>query len=317
MNRLRRVEAVKGALAEQWRHGPSGRLEIPKGKRTLVALDEPGLIRDSVGASAGVDVWVRLYEADGREVPIDPHRRIVNPPTVSRNGAGPAAAFWEAVWDSVEETPNPDGWNSGTVTTVFGDATDGRLEGQSATYATARQGTGTINVDTTGVTSATGQFFSSTYSCYEQFWAFDTSPVPVNDAVSAVVFALWMVTDVSTTDFTIEVREKAWVSPLTSADYVSGTTLGNFTQLASLATSGIGAAGYKNFTSVAAFLTATNLKTGTVKIFTSSSRHRLGNTPTTTEYVQFSTADTSGTTQDPKLTITHSTPPFQGWGVPV
>ncbi len=320
MDKQARSEKVVGAFRKVRSSSRVGRLERVRDGKRLVFTSEPDYIRNSAGDIIGADAWVELYDADGLEIPIDPHRRIVNPPTVPRTNldtglADPYEAFIEAVWDSVEETPYPQGWRTaGTVTTVYGDTSDGRLEGQGATYNVARNGTGTIQNDTTGVTSATGQFFSSSYSCYQQYWSFDTSAIADTDEVTSVVLELYQTgQNLAGGNFTVEAREYDWGASLTTADYRPGNTLSGLTLLASIATSGMGTLNtYYAFTSTAAFLTAANLKTGSVRLLTTSSKQRTGTAPTDREFVQFATANASGTTTDPKLTITHDTPSSGG-----
>jgi hypothetical protein len=309
-----RAGIVHDAAARAWHDHADQTLAVPLGDRRLVLQRQPELIRDAEDRIVGVDAWVRLYDTSGREVRIDPHRRIICPPTVHHeHGEDPWAAWLQVLKDSVAGTPARRNWRrdaqGGTVDTFFSATTDGRVEGNSATYANAREGTGTINVTTADTSRFIGQFFSATYSCYELFFSWDTSAITDSDVVTAVTLDLWLVTDSSTSGFTLEAREHDWGASLTSADYVAGSALGSKTLMASKSTSGIGATGaYKTFTSTAAFLAATNLKTGTVYIMVSSSEHRLGNAPSGTDGVTFSMADNAGTTQDPKLTVTHNVP---------
>ena len=105
-----------------------------RGSRRLV-FDGPRVpVLDKTGTLVGVSVTVRLFEG-ATEIPIDPHRVIINPPTVPRANLtyvddpsgevdkhgvrvqrrvvglpSPEAALIEAVWDSVEATPSPSGW---------------------------------------------------------------------------------------------------------------------------------------------------------------------------------------------------------------
>ena len=303
MDRRERAELVHAAVAGSWRRGASRE----RYGRRLVITRRPELIRNRAGEVVGVDAWVELYDERGNKVPIDSHRRIINPPTRDRAGAGPVEAFFEALWDSVIETPAAaSAPGRGTVTTIYGLTSDGRVEAQGGTdYSTARQGSGTLLVADDTATTATGQFFSSTYSVYQQFWAFDTAVIPDDDEVVGVEMSLWMVQDQSLVDFTIEAREFNWGPTLEGSDFRPGSTLGSYTLLATLNTADLGSPGYYAFKSTAAFRSVSGLKTGTVYLFTSSSRQRAGNTPTGREWVQFSHAETSGTTQDPKLTITH------------
>lgn len=199
-----------------------------------------------------------------------------------------------------------------TVTTVFSGTTDGYIDSSSSSsYTTARNGTGTLTADTASTTFNVGQAQTGakivTDTCYEGFLSFDTSAITDSDVVSAIVLDVWLVTDNSATDFTLEARERDWGASLTTGDYVAGGSLSGLTLMASIATSGIGSTGaYKTLTSQAAFLTATNLKTGTVYLILDSSREVGNNDPTGLEYVVLSSADNTGTTQDPKLTITHA-----------
>lgn len=331
--RQSRAELVRAATFEDWQARPGTRLEkAGRDGLKLVAAKAPEFIYDADGEVVGVDAWVQLFDERGRELPIDPHRRIINPPTVPRAGvrrvdagrvangrpvmerrvtADPLAAFWEAVWDSVEGTPNPKGWRTrGTVTTIFSGGNDGSIFSYtfSGNYSGARAGTGDgLDASTSGSELLVGQnSFSGVYECDEAFVSFDTSSIPDADPVSQVDLSFYLTTDDSATDFTIEARTRDWGASLAAADWVPGASLGSFTLLASLSTSGIGAAGaYKTLNSEAALLTAPNMKTGVVYVMLNSSRHRVGNTPTGDEGVRFASADVAGTTQDPKLTITH------------
>ncbi|MGR6923080.1 hypothetical protein ACU635_53250 [[Actinomadura] parvosata] len=331
MNPRERAEAIKDVCARDWRDKKTPVIEKARGQQRLEFYREPDFIYDKDGQIVGVDAWVRLYGPDGREVRVDPHRRIVNPPTVPRSGvqevdAGrrddrgqpikervltpdPLTAFYEAVWDSVEGVPNAKGWRTqGTVTTVFSSTADGSIESaDGSAYSTARAGTGTLFVDTNPNNIDVGQTHP-VYLVYEGFISFDTSSIPDAATVSAVALALWLTADQSNIDFTLEARTYDWGSSLTAGDWVPGANLGSLTLLASLATSGIGATGaYKTFASEVAFLAAPNIKTGIVHVMLSSSRTRLNTAPSSNiEKCTFSAADTTGTTQDPKLTITHA-----------
>lgn len=100
-----------------------------RGTQRLIFDKPPTPVKNKAGEVVGVEVWVRLFQG-ATEIPIDPHRVIVNPPTVPRsnltyiddpsgevdkNGLrvqkrvvglpNPEAALIEAIWDSVETTP--------------------------------------------------------------------------------------------------------------------------------------------------------------------------------------------------------------------
>lgn len=315
-----RARVVRDALAQNW----TGELRLRRDDLVLVVAKQPRLFTGAAAAATGVDAWVRLYRDFGNEVldelPVDPHRIFTNPPTRTVKGGeeNAAAAFEDMLWTSVLTNPNPPGWRTrGTVTTVFSVSGDGYLRciDTAGTYANARNNTGTATVDitdTTGTSMSVGQFTAiGQPRCFQGFVGFDTSAITDTDIVTVVTLDLWLVTDGSNTDFTAQARDFNWGGTLTSADYIPGTSLASSTLLATLASSGIGASGaYKTFTSQAAFLTATNIKTGTVYINLASDRQVAGNAPSGPEQMDFSTTDTSGTTQDPKLTITHNAAVF-------
>lgn len=190
-----------------------------------------------------------------------------------------------------------------TISTVFATAPGGSGTARSgdATYATARTTFGaTQDLHLVGQRLNAGNYF-----CYESFLIFDTSGIADTDTVSAVVLSLDGNTDVSTTDFTARAAASAYDGgAVASGDWISGASLGALTVLASWASSGY-SAGYNAFTETADFKTAINL-TGNTALIVWSSRHEGNNTPTGNEHIFFNDADAAGTTEDPKLDITHA-----------
>lgn len=337
MNAEERAREVKAATSSDWSRRAGGhKLDKVKGEQKLTVTREPEFLYDKDGNVVGVDAWVHLFDANGRELKIDPHRRIINPPTVPRSGVAreetgevdqsgraakrklltpdPTAAFYEAVWDSVIGVPNEKGWRTrGTVTTVYSGAigNDVYTWSSDTSYSAAREGTGGTLSVLTGSEFSTGQRLNEGgfYAAYQGLNSFDTSSISDGDIVSSVVLDLWLHDDQSATDFVVEARSHSWGPTATGADFVAGSSLSSLSLLASLASSGIGAIdAYKTFSSEAAFSSVTNMKTGIVYIMLSSSRQRIGNTPSGDEYLDFSGSSTLGTTEDPKLTITHAAP---------
>ncbi|MET8987764.1 hypothetical protein ABZW49_20145 [Nonomuraea wenchangensis] len=324
-----RAELVKAVTGEEWAARPGSKLEKQgRDGLKLVVAKAPDYILDAEGEVIGVDAWVQLFDERGRELPIDPHRRIINPPTVPRAGvrlvetgqakdgrpamerlisADPVAAFWEAVWDSVEGAPNPKGWRTrGTVTTVFASTADGYVYSRNSSYTTARSGSNlSAFPSSTSLLAGQSNNFEGTgqFACYESFVSFDTSAIADDDTVSAVTLDLYLR---SSGIDTIEARALDWGASLTTADWVAGASLSGLTLLASSTFTQFDSTNtYRTFASQAAFLSAANLKTGTVYLLLSSGNMRTSGQPTSVAYVQFSAADETGTTQDPKLTITH------------
>jgi hypothetical protein len=191
---------------------------------------------------------------------------------------------------------------------VYADASDGYLYSGPGTYAAARAGTG-VGADTTGTTlGAYQQYVAPDYYVYEAFLGWDTSAIGAASTVSAVVLELYLQADNSALDHTLNVRLRDWGATLEAADWIAGASLSTLTLLASRATSGIGAAGaYKTFTNVA--FPANVNRTGFTRVVMASSLTEAGTAPTATlEQAEWWSANDSGTTRDPRLTITYTVP---------
>jgi hypothetical protein len=186
--------------------------------------------------------------------------------------------------------------------TVYSDAADGLVYGLNATYTTARS--------TASVADGTYLFIGQAlgYYCGESFLSFITSDVPDDATISAAILSLYVAGEQSVTDFTLEARLRDWGATLTTADWVAGASLSALTLLASKSTVGISGAAYLALTSEAAFATNVN-KTGTTLLLLDSSRHVAGTTPTGNEYIDCSSSEYAGTTQDPKLVVTYTALP--------
>jgi len=190
-----------------------------------------------------------------------------------------------------------------TTSTCYSSVDDGTVWSYDATYATAREGAS----QTAGPSISVGQ--DNQFLIYEGFLDLDTSVVGTDD-VSAATLSLWLISDFSTTDFTVQARLYDWgAGAVASGDWVAGSALAGYTLLATRASSGIGATGaYKEFTSEAAFPANIN-KTGETRLILHSDRHSGANQPTNDEYMTFQDADYAGTTRDPKLVVVHAAAP--------
>ena len=200
---------------------------------------------------------------------------------------------------------------------VYSDTTDGHITsartvgGTTNDYALVRAGTGLFaNPAYTYLWVGQNWAYDSDFDdnslvVIEGFLAFDTSSIPDGDTVSAAVLNLTALADGSTTDFTIEARLSDWGTGLTTADYVAGASLSGLTLLAHRATSSGWTAAYDLTDD--AFPANVN-KTGTTRLLLCSSRTTAGTSPTIDrdEYVYAYSADQTGTTRDPKLTVTYS-----------
>lgn len=197
-----------------------------------------------------------------------------------------------------------------TTTVIYADAEDGYIQSQDATYTTARAGSSLLAGGTL-VRAGQSENGAGTYTIYEGFVSFDTSVVGDSDTVSAVTLELYVTSDLSGTDFTVQARDSNWGATLTTTDWVAGADLGALTLLGTLATAGVSASAYNAFAENGSNFQSWVNKTGSSYILLNSSRHEANTAPgsATNEYLNIRSSENAGTTQDPKITITHSPPP--------
>lgn len=197
-----------------------------------------------------------------------------------------------------------------TVTTVFASTADGDIMSQNANYTTAANG----SVFTLPVASVNelwvGQFlFGGVYSCYESFVSFDLSVLGTNQTVASAVMSTWLITDNSSVDFYAIALFYDWGATVTSADWQNLASLASLgTWWTTLQTSGIGATGaYKSWSDTTDIRALVTLFRGsTMPLLLAQQYQQAGWAPTGPQYLTFSSADVAGTTQDPKITITHN-----------
>ena len=190
--------------------------------------------------------------------------------------------------------------------TVWSSTADGYIAGQNATYATARSTA--YAAYPTSLNGWIGQLWDETdYYTYELFLDFNTSSVGSGSTVTTATLSLYGKAYQADPDFTVEARIRDWGGTLTTADWVAGASLGDYTLVASKATSGGWPTNaYTALTSESAFLTNV-AQSGTTYVMCSSDRLRGGNTPTSMERVNnYSAEDATGdggTDRDPKLYV--------------
>lgn len=196
-----------------------------------------------------------------------------------------------------------------TVTTVYSGTGDGTNYYVSTTYATAAGGGGTPTSDAASAgNNFIGQLLSGAdYYIMQTGCGWDTSAIDDGDTVSDAIVSLWGGADQSATDFTINCYDYDWSGGgWTIADFRSDTQLNGMTVRATFATAGFTNGGYNTFTSSGAGLAPVINKTGTTYLLFASSRQASLTAPTGAEYVFVAHAETAGTTNDPKLVVTHA-----------
>ena len=172
----------------------------------------------------------------------------------------------------------------------------------------------------TDSTSYDATFQNITYATYQVdrgFVFFDTSPIPDGATITSVSLGLYGQADSSATDFDITITNGQPTSP---SDPLVGTDFNKNNYSGSggtFNTAGFTTSGYNTIT-----LNSTGQgwinKTGTTKLCLRSSRDISSTTPTGNEYVSVYASEQTGTSQDPQLTVTYTTPPppacwLSGW----
>jgi hypothetical protein len=187
--------------------------------------------------------------------------------------------------------------------TVYGEASDGFIDSDWSSYATARLGGGFKTAYPSGNSIVCGQSYWSTplYRCTELYIQYNTSAIPGAATIIAVNEYLYVIGYGGS--YTEEVRAYNWGASLDTTDWISGADLGGYTLLCSITSPAV--SGYFAFPGNNDFLAYINT-TGNTIIIHNSSKHRLGTAPTATEYTTYWSVDRSGTTQDPKITIDYS-----------
>lgn len=191
-----------------------------------------------------------------------------------------------------------------TVTIAFSGADDGYLTSTSATYSVARAGTGSFSVDTASGSAGYGQDISAgTYKFSEAFLKFAYAPA-ANEVTTGAAFRFYHAsTSGASVARDLEVRQSAWVSPLTSASFRPGNALSTIPLLAVAA--GVNAGNGKlTFAGSTALMDLLESGAQTVSVVLTSSRQRSGTTPTVAELSFVASSESSGTTNDPALVST-------------
>lgn len=193
-----------------------------------------------------------------------------------------------------------------TQSTVYGETADGFILGYNyGSYAPARADSD--DCKSADNTCRVGQETSSSnYRVWRAYVSFDTSAIPDDATVTSATLYLAASSDNSVTDFDIKVYRLAWTEGLCAnqeanfdAAYGASATLEGTLRNTS---SGWSSGTYYSMSVDPAGIS----KTGDTKYSVVSSRDINANSPTGAEYVDFYSADSSGTTYDPYLVVVYT-----------
>jgi len=200
--------------------------------------------------------------------------------------------------------------NDEEVDSWDGVADDGEGGGSNGTYSVARNGTGSLWLSANTSYSSAGQNKvvgnATEYDILQSFLSFDTSSIGTGNTVSDVSFDVRAKYDNSTVDFELQARLHAWATPLSTTSYVPGADLSAKTLLAHYNTSsGWGSTNLLRTFVDDAFPANVN-RTGNTRILVVSKDTADNSAPTDASNVAWHSADYTGTSFDPKLTVTYT-----------
>lgn len=207
-----------------------------------------------------------------------------------------------------------------TVTTVFADAGDGNVRARSTVFATVRAAA-SANEITGGATGyASCGLEVSTYNFYCPFFMFDTSAIPATDTISSAVYSHALAGDSAGTaanQWTVCQGQQTTWNSLVIGDYdqrrnsIDGGAEGATRQNRAVSTE----TGYVDFTLNATGIgwiarsgetkPATASATGKTQLVVAYAKDLDNSAPTTNDFNQVYFAEEAGTTNDPKLVVTH------------
>lgn len=194
--------------------------------------------------------------------------------------------------------------------TVYASTADGEIYGQNATYSTARSTS--AGCDAGGTTARVGQNLSggTVYYVFRAYLDFDTSALPDDATVTSALLGICADSDLSSTDFNLQVYRFGWTVGLCDAGTREGNYDGAYGAAATLeGTLRNTADGWSSGTCYTLTLDAAGIDlTGDSKYALVSSRDISNSAPGGNQYVFIRTADYTGTGSDPWLTIQYTVP---------
>ena len=180
----------------------------------------------------------------------------------------------------------------------------------AAAWATAHDAADGTGSDASGVNGYTAGTFTTVYHLYRLFILFDSSAIPDGDTVSDVTLSLVANTvtngDNDGDDFiAIVTSTPAINTDLSTADFDQMGTTEQHAAGQRKDITGISTGVYTDWTLDANGRGNTS-KTSITKFGAREGHDLLNSAPVGTSEVNFKTADTAGTTEDPKLVVTHA-----------
>jgi hypothetical protein len=199
----------------------------------------------------------------------------------------------------------------------FNPSLDGQVLSTSTTYASARDGAGLVANDS-NATVQVGQLFSTpNYSCWEGFFAFDTSLIPDAEAITMACLALIINNDNTTTDFTLRCGAYDFGASIDTADFRTAAQLVTLTATRWDSLSSAGGAAAIGMQLIDNTNAPNDInKTGDTRLIAWSSRHEAGTTPTNAENHIYDSVTSANSYEQPLLWVATDggvCPYLDGW----
>lgn len=179
--------------------------------------------------------------------------------------------------------------------TIYADANDFIVVCNGPDYSDARSGAGGLSTETGVSSHFVGQFADSIFYCQQYFPQFDTSAVSgtfVSGSFNLTISSRFANNKV------FEVREHAWPTAGNTSAFVAGASLGG------KALFGTFSSGTSNGLKTATCGLSDVARTTTYRLVIAAEEQRTGTPPGGYEGVAITAAESSGTTDDPYLSIT-------------
>lgn len=181
-----------------------------------------------------------------------------------------------------------------TTWVIYSDADDLHVFCSDASYANAREGTGSLTAST-GVTAAVaGQWNTASPRCYEAFFSFDTSSVDVGTPTTVELGLTLSATSPASLD--IGVAEKGSAIAGDTSDFIAGSSLAGLDQF-----------GTYSFASDSGDITISGpadvARSTDYALVVYGQDQSDNSAPTGTDFVTFYTSEQTGTADDPFLLI--------------
>ncbi|WP_020594092.1 hypothetical protein [Kiloniella laminariae] len=192
-----------------------------------------------------------------------------------------------------------------TVTVIYAEmdkyiSSGAYVAGQSAEGT----GYGIFSYASSSTISAGARFNGASYSCDQAFLRFDTSSIGYD--VTDVLLSIFGHSDSSVVDADLVVRAVVWDGGPGPSDFVKGSDLSSLVKVANLNTASY-LDSYFSFDSTDNFKDAI-VGGGFTSLMIHYANQEYGLGATASEYINFKSKRNIGSSQDPKLIITHELP---------